>query len=187
MPPFRKPKPAYNYKIQTEKEAVDDWFRVRKVPRSKRGHLLLASWNIANLGSQKRTDKDLELIAHMLKKIGEARDRPMPQLRNEVVDLLERYSWPGNVRQLENTLQRLVVLAGEAPITREVVDSDSGLRRMLLGDEGAATPVYSLEETEKEQILTALEAANGNKTRAAKMLGISRATIFRKIKEYDLT
>lgn len=68
MPPFRKPKPAYNYKIQTEKEAVDDWFRERKVPRSKRGHLLLASWNIANLGSQRRTDKDLDLIAHMLKR-----------------------------------------------------------------------------------------------------------------------
>ena len=51
----------------------------------------------------------------------------------------------------------------------------------------AAAPAYSLERTEERQIREALRAAGGNRTKAAKMLGISRATIFRKIKQYGLS
>ena len=50
------------------------------------------------------------------------------------MDLLDRNSWPGNIRQLENTLQRLTLLAGDGPITTAVVESDRDLRRLLLGE-----------------------------------------------------
>jgi two-component system response regulator HydG len=100
--------------------------------------------------------------------------------------MLERYRWPGNIRQLENTLQRLTVLAGDGPITAALLESDAELRRTVLRGAADAAPVYSLEHTEERKISEALRAAEGNRARAAEMLGISRATIFRKIKQYGL-
>ena len=127
------------------------------------------------------------LVDHFLKKIAGDRERPVPEVRGSVMDLLERYPWPGNIRQLENALQRLVLLAGEGPITLGVVKSDGDLHRALLGVEAeTASPVYSLERNEAQKIREALKAAGGNRTRAARLLGISRATIFRKIKQYGL-
>ena len=127
------------------------------------------------------------LVDHLMERISRERGRETPRLTAEVMALLEGYPWPGNVRQLENTLQRLALLAADGPITREVVEADDGLSRALLGDLAAREPVYSLERNEKEQIRRALEACGGNRNRAARMLGISRATIYRKIKEYDLS
>lgn len=128
---------------------------------------------------------DIELLAgHFLEKISRERGRTPPRLASEVLDLFERYAWPGNVRQLENTLQRLALLAGEGAITRAVVESDASLRQTLLS-ETQMPPVLSLEHKEREMIRQALDATKGNREKAAKMLGISRATIYRKIKEYQ--
>jgi endonuclease/exonuclease/phosphatase family metal-dependent hydrolase len=66
MPSFPRPRPAINYDLATEKAALESLFVTRQVPRSRTGRLLLASWNIANLGEQKRDPKDLELIAHLM-------------------------------------------------------------------------------------------------------------------------
>jgi transcriptional regulator of acetoin/glycerol metabolism len=91
------------------------------------------------------------------------------------------------VRQLENVVQRLSLLAGEGAITLDVVQSDRGLRESLLTDAPAGGgAVLSLARNERDRIREALDATSGNRTRAAKLLGISRATIFRKIKEYEL-
>jgi Nif-specific regulatory protein len=136
---------------------------------------------------RERTEDIPLLVDHFLQKIARERDRPVARLRTAVMDLLERYRWPGNIRQLENTLQRLTLLAGDAPITIGVVESDRELRRTLIGETDDATPVFSLERSEEQQIREALRAAGGNRTKAAKMLGISRATIFRKIKQFGLS
>ena len=127
------------------------------------------------------------LVEHFLRKIARERGRPVPKLRAAVMEALERYRWPGNIRQLENTLQRLALLAGDGPITTAALESDAELRRTVLGSATDAAPVFSLERTEEQKIREALQAAEGNRTRAAKMLGISRATIFRKIKQYGLS
>jgi Nif-specific regulatory protein len=127
------------------------------------------------------------LVDHFLRKIAEERDRPVPKLRADVMELLAGYSWPGNIRQLENALQRLTLLAGDGPVTLGVVESEGELRRALMGEVAETTPIYSLERSEEEKIREALRAAGGNRTRAAKLLGISRATIFRKIKQYGLS
>jgi transcriptional regulator with GAF, ATPase, and Fis domain len=126
------------------------------------------------------------LVEHFLARISEERGRSVPSLQGAVMDQLERYNWPGNVRQLENVVQRLALLGGDGSITLEVVKSDRGLRDTLMKDAPAGKGVYSLARNEREQIRQALKAAEGNRTRAAKMLGISRATIFRKIKEHGL-
>jgi two-component system response regulator AtoC len=127
------------------------------------------------------------LVQHFLQRISRERGREVPRLHHEVMDLLERYTWPGNVRQLENHIQRLALLAGDGAITLDVVRSDRGLRETLLeGPRGAVGPVQRLEKGEEQLIREALAATKGNRARAARMLGISRSTIFRKLKEYGL-
>jgi len=125
------------------------------------------------------------LVDHFLRRISDARGRAAPTIQSPVMELLERHPWPGNVRQMENVLQRLLLLADDGPITLSLVESDDGLRQAIMGKE-SVKPVYSLERNEREQILRALEASGGNRTRAAEMLGISRATIFRRIKEMGI-
>jgi DNA-binding NtrC family response regulator len=126
------------------------------------------------------------LVEHLLERISKERGRPVPRLGRGVMEVLEKYRWPGNVRQLENVLHRLVVLAGDGPIDLALIESDDALRRSLLGVEKEAEPLLSLERTEREQIRRALALSGGNRERAARLLGISRATMYRKIKEYEL-
>ncbi len=126
------------------------------------------------------------LIDHFLERIAKERGLRRARLDRGVRALLERYEWPGNVRQLENVLQRLVLIAGDAVITRAELDSDATLREILLG---SATPMeesFSLDRGARDQLRRALEAAAGNRERAAELLGVSRATIYRKIKQYGL-
>jgi Nif-specific regulatory protein len=126
------------------------------------------------------------LIDHFLERIARERGRERPRIDPGLRALLERYSWPGNVRQLENVLQRLVLLAGEALITRSELDSDASLRETLLGGRSPEEEIFSLDRGARDQLRRALEAAGGNRERAAALLGISRATIYRKIKQYGL-
>jgi len=126
------------------------------------------------------------VAAHLVEQLARAKGRPSPRIDVEVFDALERYSWPGNVRQLENVLRRILLLAGDGSVTLKVLESDGDLARMLLGKEQEAGPLLSLDKTEQEQIRRALEAAAGNRDRAARLLGISRATIYRKMREYSL-
>jgi transcriptional regulator with PAS, ATPase and Fis domain len=126
------------------------------------------------------------LMEHFLERIAKERGRELPRIEGAVRAILERYEWPGNVRQLENVLQRLVLLAGDAPITRADLESDASLCETLLGDASGAAPSFSLDRGAREQLRMALEAAGGHRERAARLLGISRATVYRKIKEFGL-
>ncbi|MGH7247887.1 MAG: sigma-54 interaction domain-containing protein, partial [Pseudomonadota bacterium] len=104
----------------------------------------------------------------------------------EVLSRLMNYEWPGNVRELENCIQRALAL-GSGPVI-EVRDLPSGLRSGGSTDaavnrgKGAAT----LQALERRAIVQALEAAGGDRQRAAKLLGIGKTTIYRKLKEYGL-
>jgi len=126
-----------------------------------------------------------DLVEHLLQRISRARGRPVPGIASEVSALLQRYPWPGNVRQLENTLQRLALLAGSDPITLGVVESDETLRAELMAG-AAGGHHFSFEGAAREELRKALVAAGGNRVKAASLLGISRATIYRKIREFDL-
>ncbi|HET9300586.1 MAG TPA: sigma-54 dependent transcriptional regulator, partial [Candidatus Polarisedimenticolaceae bacterium] len=126
------------------------------------------------------------LTAHFLERIAAGRGRPDPWLVHEdALAVLERHPWPGNVRELQNTLQRLSLLAGNRAITEALIASDPTLRRTLLG-ESSATAAYSLRAGEREQVRQALAAAQGNRKRAAALLGVSRATLYRKLEQHDL-
>ena len=126
------------------------------------------------------------LARHLMDQLAASRGRSAPRIDTEVLDAMERYTWPGNVRQLENVLRRISLLAGDAAITRGVLETDADLARMFLGKQATAGPMLSMVKTEEEQIRRALDAAAGNRDHAARLLGISRATIYRKMREYSL-
>ncbi len=126
---------------------------------------------------------DIPLLARrFLETFAEERGRPPAPIEDSVLDLLERHDWPGNVRELQNAIRRLSVLAGGGPITVGTVASDPVLAPVLLPhsrESGGAS--LSLEAAEREQILKALRAAGGSRIGAARLLGISRATLYRKL------
>ncbi len=120
------------------------------------------------------------------------------QLDASVEPVLERYSWPGNVRELKNTIWRAAILADGAPIGAEHVGLGpvDGVARRGAGDlplsmppvpPGKAPFVASIAEVERTAIRKALIAMKGNRSQAARELGIARSTLLEKMKRYGLT
>jgi transcriptional regulator with PAS, ATPase and Fis domain len=128
--------------------------------------------------------EDVGLLAeHFLRRGAKAMGRDAPSLSSGALHLLCSYGWPGNVRELENLMQRLLILEPGASITRATIER---IPELLPG----ATPRPSGsegKELEKLRILDALVQSGGHRGRAAAALGISRATLFRRLKEHGLT
>ncbi|HKY34249.1 MAG TPA: sigma 54-interacting transcriptional regulator [Candidatus Polarisedimenticolia bacterium] len=126
------------------------------------------------------------LVDHFLHKAARDTGAPPKKIEMGALQLLLRYSWPGNVRELENEIQRLAVLcAGEVITQNEVMQSGELFEKITrLEEKDAFTP---LEELERRQIEKALLEAAGNRARAAELLGISRATIFRKLRKFNIS
>ncbi len=104
-------------------------------------------------------------------------------ISSEAVSRLAGYDWPGNVRELENSIQHAVTLASGPEI--QVCDLPSSLLYGTNG-QGGQLSVVSLPEVERRAILDALESAGGDRRRAAKLLGIGKTTIYRKLKQYGI-
>lgn len=99
----------------------------------------------------------------------------------EVIDLLTQYEWPGNVRQLENSIEHAVVLCHGKRI-----GLDDLPRAILLREGGTekSRSIRRLDDVEQEQILSAVALLDGNKVEAAKQLGISLSSLYQKLKQY---
>ena len=96
------------------------------------------------------------------------------------LNALDSYTWPGNVRQLQHMMERLVILAPQGRIDEAAVGD------AIADAEGRDTPAETLEDAKAEQIKKVLAAANGNKSKAAKILGIERKTLYRLIERFGL-
>jgi two-component system, NtrC family, response regulator AtoC len=109
---------------------------------------------------------------------------PYPDLDRDVVDRLQGYHWPGNIRELKNILERAVILAGREPIELDCI----GLEDDDLVDGRSVSLVAgkSLGDAEKQMILDALKRSDGNKTEAAKLLGITRRRLYSRMKIHGL-
>jgi len=110
------------------------------------------------------------------------------QVTPEAMKNFLQYDWPGNVRELENCIARAVALgdhhtidAGDLPSTIRVAQDTSGA-----GPDAAALSTTALADLERMTILRVFEQAGGDKALAGKMLGISRATLYRKLKQYNI-
>ena len=103
-----------------------------------------------------------------------------------LLEKLKLYSWPGNVRELENTIERAINLAGDDPILRaKYIELGAPEAGMDASEPFETASVRSLDEVEQEMIRRAIAFHNGNINKAAISLGISRNTLYRKMKEYE--
>jgi transcriptional regulator with GAF, ATPase, and Fis domain len=125
---------------------------------------------------------DLLLLArHFLDRFSDEQNKSVKNFSTEVMRRLLDYSWPGNVRELENTVEHAVVLAKGEQI--QVSDLPSPF---LITDKPISDKTVSLEESEKQHLIEALEKCRWNKKKAARILGIGRSTLYVKLKKYQL-
>ncbi len=158
-----------------------------------------------HLAPLRERPEDVEpLMHHMLKQLGGANP---PEVTADALARLRAYSWPGNVRQLRNCLERAILLSNEGLITPnelppEVARSVNGAVSFMPGpaavsagagsaaagtiDSGGLSGTGSLRDVEKQQIIAALEQTGWHRGKAAEMLGISPSTLYRRLRDYNL-
>ncbi|EOV4645409.1 sigma-54-dependent response regulator transcription factor ZraR [Escherichia coli] len=129
--------------------------------------------------SLRQRREDIPLLAgHFLQRFAERNRKAVKGFTPQAMDLLIHYDWPGNIRELENAVERAVVLlTGEYISERELPLAIAGTPIPL----GQSQDIQPLVEVEKEVILAALEKTGGNKTEAARQLGITRKTLLAKL------
>jgi DNA-binding NtrC family response regulator len=132
-----------------------------------------------------RRREDIPLLAyHFLKKCAARMGRNVTEIATDALDLLKAYDFPGNVRELENIIERGVAISSGGSIDTGSLPDD--LRELAIRTfrkkEGR---LPSLEEQERDYIHWVLQEAGGNQTLAAQILGIDRVSLWRKLKRYD--
>jgi DNA-binding NtrC family response regulator len=155
--------------------------------------------NVVNLRLPSLRDRreDIPLLAaHFLDRISRERGAKFT-LSDEALRTMMRYEWPGNVRELENSVERACALSsgpilhlGDLPT--QLQNSGLEARRATLASgepveaETASAAVTTLADMERQAILTAIRTLNGDKLKAARLLGIGKTTLYRKLKEYGI-
>ncbi len=134
--------------------------------------------------------EDLRLLAdHFLSESARRHGRTIEGLSPEVHEIFQGYAWPGNVRQFQNTIEHMVVMSEGTILTKNDLPDDfvreerpSSHALVSVSDIGN----WTLERLERELIKLQLDRAEGNRAKAAKALGISERTLYRKIREYGI-
>jgi len=153
-----------------------------------------------NLPALRERREDIEPLArHLLKQL--AGPHP-PAVEDDALEVLRAYDWPGNVRQLRNTLERATLLANDSRVTvaelpPEIANPSASLRAAPMSAgvsvAGASVapdanqPAAPLREVERQQILHALEQTGWHRGKTAEILGISPSTLYRRLRDYNLT
>jgi len=137
-----------------------------------------------------RVEDVMLLVRHFTERFARELGKPVPVITPEAEERLRAYPWPGNVRELRNVMERILLLEEDDSLRvehlpAEILSPGSGTAGAVdLMPPGDRT--LTLADYERHHILVALERTNGNKTRAAAQLGISRQTLRTKLKEYAL-
>lgn len=137
---------------------------------------------------ERREDIPL-LIEHFLKIYNEKNNRNLKGFHPRALDALMRYPWPGNIRELENVVERSVILTSDEYVPfSELPESIRGATADPLMEQArqGIRPGMTIREMEKELIIKTLEDNDGNRTRTSSILGITRRTLQLKLKEYGI-
>jgi transcriptional regulator with PAS, ATPase and Fis domain len=135
--------------------------------------------------SERREDIPL-LVNYFLKKYNKEYSKKVNGVTNDALRCLKNYHWPGNVRELENTIQRAVLLTENEKKIRikdlpsQIIASKSHFEKLII------TPGMTLDEVQKKVIVMTLSSCGGNKATAAKILGITRKSLYNKINRFNL-
>lgn len=126
--------------------------------------------------------EDLLIFAEFfLEKANQQLNREVIGFSDEVIQIFQNYSWPGNLREMQNVVKRSTLLTSGDFIERAVLPSE-----LFLVHPEKDEVVFSLSQNEKEAIIQALEQTQNNKSEAAKLLKINRKTLYNKLKLYNL-
>ena len=136
---------------------------------------------------RERKDDIPALAAHFFAIYRDKNRKELKDISGKAMDLLMRYDWPGNIRELENCIERAVILArgeiiapADLPLPIQALSRDREIQGLNLPSG------ISIQEVEKALILKTLEDTGGNRSRAAEILGINRRTLQNKLKEYGI-
>ena len=135
----------------------------------------------------RRRRPDIPALAeHFLQQLAEPGEADCTKLDRPVLDALIGYEWPGNIRELANAMEHASVVSGGAPI--EIRHLPEAIRRTAAGRSPGAcgSEMMSLAAAERHLISTALEATRGQKNEAARLLGIDRHRLYRKMRQHGL-
>ena len=134
----------------------------------------------------RKRPEDIPLLTrHFIQRFRETTGKPIEGVSPEAMAALLHHEYPGNIRELENLIERAFILCGEREIQLECLPpqvAECVTRSFSNGSEGA-----NLDEVEAQAIRTALQRNGGNRTRAARELGIHRTTLIRKLKRFGAT
>ncbi|MBW2589305.1 MAG: sigma-54-dependent Fis family transcriptional regulator [Deltaproteobacteria bacterium] len=138
---------------------------------------------------RKRRDDIVLLAQHFLQDFAAKNQKQIKGFTPKAIDRLIRYDWPGNVRELMNAVERAVVLDR----TEHIDDEDLAIIQTPLGQTTESTPVLddinyniTLEDMERTAVIKTLKTSDGNKSEAARRLGITRKTLHKKLKKYGI-
>jgi transcriptional regulator with PAS, ATPase and Fis domain len=130
---------------------------------------------------RERSDDIEPLAAHFLKDFARKYKRPVNGLSAALLKEMHRYPWPGNIRELQHAVERAVIMSkGEKLQPEDFFFREAGQNFDL------SVPTMNLEETEKQLIMKALQKHHGNITEAAAELGLTRASLYRRLEKYQL-
>ncbi len=128
--------------------------------------------DITTVALRERKEDIPYIIDVFLKKYGEEYGKPEMHLSADALELLSRHAWPGNIRELENVIQRLIIMSGK---TLEVADLPEYFKHRITVED--RNTLKTLKEAERDHVIKVLLATNNNKTRAAEILQIDRKTL----------
>ncbi len=123
------------------------------------------------------------LVEFFVEKFASKNRRKVDGITKECIQLLQSYQWPGNVRELENAIERGVILMRGEHLTEKSLPLP--IQKQSEQNGTAVSTATSLQEVEKQQILKTLEETDGNKSEAARRLGITRKTLQNKLQKYE--
>ena len=144
--------------------------------------------NVIHIGVPPLRDRreDIPLLVdHLLLKLNRELNKKIGRIQMRALRMLTELDWPGNIRQLENTLRRALVHTHGDILSEEAVED--ALRDISKAvSQSSSSPLKSLDDMEKQHILNALKITGGNRGRVCALLGISRPTLQRKIRKYHI-
>ncbi|PLR83847.1 sigma-54-dependent Fis family transcriptional regulator [Bacillus sp. V33-4] len=133
---------------------------------------------------RERKDDIPLLVHHFSSQLAYGLQKSIPAIRNEVMDLLTKYQWPGNVRELQNILERAIVKSSGRDLTADLFPEEiTGLHSL---PENPRLLLPRKDELKKQALMDSITKYNGNFSKAAKYLGISRSTLYRQMERYNI-
>jgi DNA-binding NtrC family response regulator len=125
------------------------------------------------------------LLDHFIRQFSEKAGKRFEKLSPDIEEYLTAYPWPGNIRELQNVVERAVVFGKEPRFTTADFNVSPPRYPAMTVPETTAS-VSSLKELESQLLLQALRQSGGNVSRAARILGISRGTVYRRLERYEI-